>query len=162
MKRWNGWGEEDVSVPLSDNALGLLGELVGPATPPPPQPTQAIVKIGTTGVLPAGTLIGGVAATVVYTNGKGLSITPASVVMSGGGTGSSLAANTNTSGQVAIGLINSQGIALGEYATLTFAIAAGNTPTAADFSIAPGSNVINIGTVKIPGIGASILSVTIQ
>jgi hypothetical protein len=129
---------------------------------PPVQPTQAIVKIGTTGVLPAGTLIGGVAATVVYANGHGLSITPASVAMSGGGTGSSLAANTNTAGTVALGLINAQGIASGEYATLTFAIAAGSTPTAADFSIAPGSNVLNIGTVKIPGAGASILSVTIQ
>ena len=125
-------------------------------------PTKAIVTIGTAGVLPAGTLIGGVAATVVYANGHGLSITPANVVISGGGTGSSLAVNTNSVGQVVMGLINTQGIALGEYATLTFLVTAGSTTTAADFSIAPGSNVINVGTVKIPGISASILSVTLQ
>jgi hypothetical protein len=125
-------------------------------------PTTAIVKIGTSGVLPAGTLIGGVAATVVYASNHGLSITPAGVVISGGGTGSSIAANTNTAGQVVIGVINTKGIALGEYATLTFQVAAGSTTTAADFSIAPGSNVINTGTVKIPGVSASILSVTIQ
>jgi hypothetical protein len=125
-------------------------------------PTTAIVKIGTTGVLPSGTLIGGVAATVVYANGHGLSIIPANVVISGGGTGSSIAAYTNTAGQVVIGLINTQGIALGEFATLTFLVSAGSTPTAADFSISPGSNVINKGTVKIPGVSASILSATIQ
>ena len=134
----------------------------GPAGPGLVLPTKAIVKIGTAGVLPAGTLIGGVAATVVYANGHGLSITPANVVISGGGTGSSLAVNTNTAGQVVMGLINTNGIALGEYATLTFFVAAGNTTTAADFSIAPGSNVINVGTVKIPGISASIMSVTLQ
>jgi len=37
----------------------------GTTVPPSSQPTKAIVKIGTAGVLPAGTLIGGVAATVV-------------------------------------------------------------------------------------------------
>jgi len=134
----------------------------GTTVPPSSQPTKAVVKIGTAGVLPAGTLIGGVAATVVYANDHGLSITPANVVITGGGTGSSLEANTNTAGQVVTGLINTQGIALGEYATLTFNIAAGSTTTAADFSIAPGSNVINVGTVKIAGISASIMSVTLQ
>ncbi|GIV96791.1 MAG: FAD-binding oxidoreductase [Herpetosiphonaceae bacterium] len=34
MRRWNGWGDDTVVVPLSEPALELLGRLLGPGTPP--------------------------------------------------------------------------------------------------------------------------------
>ena len=127
------------------------------------QPTQAVVKVRTTGTLPGGTLIGGVSATVNYAAGKGLSIVPAGVATSAGGLGSTLIPNTNTAGQVVLGLINTSGIPAGEFATLTFSIAAGNFPTAADFSIsASGLSVIDTNTLAIPGMGVAIAGVTIQ
>ena len=34
MQRWNGWGDDSVTYPLPQAALGFLAEVVGPATPP--------------------------------------------------------------------------------------------------------------------------------
>lgn len=34
MRRWNGWGDEGIHTPLSEQALGFLAERVGPGTPP--------------------------------------------------------------------------------------------------------------------------------
>ncbi|WP_448590473.1 hypothetical protein [Thermoflexus hugenholtzii] len=34
MRRWNGWGERSVTVPLSPAALEFLEEQLGPGTPP--------------------------------------------------------------------------------------------------------------------------------
>jgi len=127
------------------------------------QPTRAIVKVLTTGTLPANTLIGGVGASVLYSTGKGLSILASNISASGGGAGSTLVPNVNTLGQVVLGLINVSGIPAGEFATLNFAIAAGNFPTAADFSISgSGVSIIDTTTLNIPGMGAAIASVTIQ
>jgi hypothetical protein len=127
------------------------------------QPTQAVVKVRSTGTLPNATLIGGISATVTYAGGKGLSILPANVSATGGGQGSTLVPNTNTAAQVRLGLINVSGIPAGEFATLTFAISAGNFPTAADFAVS-GANlsIIDTATQAIPGMGVNILSVTIQ
>lgn len=147
------------SVTVRASAGGFSQQLTEPFVP---QPTKAIVKVATTGSLPSGTLIGGIGATVTYAGGKGLSILPGNVVLSGVGTGSTLVPNANTPGQVTLGLINVTGLPLGEFATLTFDIAPGNFPSAADFSIAPGSSAIDVSTVTIPGVGASILGVTIQ
>ncbi|MBV8659092.1 MAG: FAD-binding oxidoreductase [Burkholderiales bacterium] len=33
MRRWNGWGEESISLPLKPEALAFLAERVGPGTP---------------------------------------------------------------------------------------------------------------------------------
>lgn len=126
------------------------------------QPTKAIVKVATGGSLPPGTLIGGIAATVNYAAGKGLSIVQSGVAVSGNGAGSTLIPNTNNQGVVVLGLLNVGGIGLGEFATLSFDIAAGSFPSAADFSIAAGSSAIDVNTVTIPGVSAGILSVTIQ
>jgi hypothetical protein len=125
------------------------------------QPTQAVVKIRTTGTL-AGPLIGGINATVTYSTNKGLSIAPAGVAVSGAGTGSTLIPNTNTNGRVVLGLLNVGGIQLGEFATLTFGIAAGNFPTSADFGVAIGSSAIDVNTATIPGVSAEVLSVSVQ
>lgn len=125
------------------------------------QPTTAIVKVATSGTLPAGTLIGGVSATVTYPP-AGLSILASDVVVSGVATGSLLAANTNTAGQVILGLISATGIQAGEFATLTFSVTAGTFPVAADFAIAAGASVIDVNGITIPGINVVIQSVTVQ
>lgn len=125
------------------------------------QPTTATVKVATSGTLPAGTLIGGVSATVTYPP-AGLSILASNVVVSGVATGSLLAANTNTAGQVILGLISATGIQAGEFATLTFSVAAGTFPVAADFAIAAGASVIDTNGQPIPGINVVIQSVAVQ
>lgn len=126
------------------------------------QPTQAIVKVRSIGTLPAGVLIGGINATVTYATNKGLSIAPSAVAASGAGAGTLLERNTNNAGQVVLGLITTSGIGLGEFATLTFSIAAGNFPTEADFGVANGSLAIDTATANLPGVSAQILGVTIQ
>lgn len=125
------------------------------------QPTLAIVKLNTTGTLPAATLIGGITATLTYPN-TGLTIAPAAISATGVAVGSVLTPNANTAGQVILGLLNTTGLPIGEWATLTFTIQAGSFPTAASFAIAPGASVISEGTTTIPGISVGIESVTIQ
>ncbi|MFZ5591593.1 MAG: FAD-binding oxidoreductase [Bacillota bacterium] len=34
VRRWNGWGEEEINLPLPAGALELLKQLLGPGTPP--------------------------------------------------------------------------------------------------------------------------------
>jgi len=125
-------------------------------------PTQAIVKVRSSGTLASGTLIGGINATVTYATNKGLSIAPSAVVTSGAGVGALLEKNTNNQGQVVLGLITTSGIGLGEFATLTFTIAGGAFPVSADFGIAAGAQVIDTAAGTLPGVTAEILSVTVQ
>jgi hypothetical protein len=134
------------------------------STPPAPsgaRPTRAIVKLSTTGTLPAGSRIGGVSATLSYAGGKGLSISPENVALSGAGLGATMIPNTAGAGRVVLGLITVNGIAAGEFATLSFDLADG-APTAADFSIASGASVIDTATQRLAGLGVSIASVTLQ
>lgn len=133
-----------------------------PALPFAGQPAKAVVRLNTTGALPAGKKIGGVSATLSYAGGKGLSIVPANVEVSGAGLGSTMVPNTNQAGQVVLGLINVNGIAAGEFATLSFDVARGSFPTAADFSIATGASAIDTSTQVLAGIGVSVASVTLQ
>lgn len=125
-------------------------------------PTTAVVTVATQGALPAGTLIGSIQVTLNYATTTGLSIAANNVVASGAGAGSTLFPNTNTAGQVVMGLINATGIQTGQFATATFSIAAGNIPTAADFSIAAGATVTDLNGVAIPGISVVIGTVVIQ
>jgi hypothetical protein len=126
------------------------------------QPTSVIVKLATSGTLPTGTLIGGIATTLNYSVNKGLTISPSNVVASGVGSGSNLLPNINTSGQVGI-VLSSGGIQTGEFATLTFSISPGFPQvTASDFSIASGATIIDPLTSPIPGITVVIQNVTIQ
>jgi hypothetical protein len=127
----------------------------------PVAPTHAIVKVRTSGPLPSGTTIGGIYAFVTYPTTKGLSITESNVVASGSGgaSGSLFAANVITiPGQVHLILITTNGIQAGEFATLTFSIAAGNSPVESDFAIASGARVID--TNPIPGMTVEIQGVT--
>jgi hypothetical protein len=110
------------------------GSTPAPVLTPTPTATKAIVTVTTTGTLPAGSAIAGIGATVTYPTTKSLTISASDVVVSGAGTGSLLQGNTNTAGQVFVGLINTTGIQAGEFATLTFSFPAGSPLTAADFS----------------------------
>lgn len=94
----------------------------------PVAPTQAIVKVRTSGTLPSGTAISAIKTTVNYPATRGLSISENNVVASGTGTGSLFVANVSTTpGQVLLALISLNGIQAGEFASLTFSIAPGNT-----------------------------------
>jgi len=142
------------------------------------QPTQAIVKVQTSGPLPANGSIAILNATITYATNKGLSITNVAF------TGAALNAtgfntpNVSTPGQVVIttdmvttvtvngltepALLNNRaGIPEGEFATLTFSIAPGNVPTLSDFGIA-NFLVADDGSTPIPGMSVTIMSLTLQ
>jgi hypothetical protein len=136
-----------------------------PVPAPPAQPTKAIVKLATSGTLPAGKSISGIDVTLTYATNKGLSIGASDVVISGVGSGSLLVPNTTTAGQVRLGMISATGIQTGEFATLTFNIASGNSPVAGDFAIAAGASIIDNSSpsaLPLSGISATIADVTFQ
>lgn len=127
--------------------------------------TKVIVKLATTGTLPAGTSIGGIDTTVTYPTNKGLSIFEPNVVLSGVATGASVIPNVSIPGEARLALITGTGFGVGEFATLTFSIAVGNTPVAAgDFAVAPGATVLDAtnSPQPIPGISVVIQSITFQ
>lgn len=127
------------------------------------QPTVAIVRVRTTGTLPLGSLIGGVNAIVTANPSAGLSIAPADISASGAGAGSTLVPNTTSVASVNLALINTSGVQVGEFATLTYHISAGTFPAAGNFGVGlTGAGVIDPFGGSLPGIGVSILSVTIQ
>ena len=131
----------------------------------PLAPTQAIVKVRTSGKLPADAAIGAIKAAITYPATKGLSITANSVVPSGSGAGAGtfLVPNVNKPGQVVFILANiAPGIQSGEFATLTFSIAAGNSPTAGDFAIASGASILDTNSTAIPGLTVEIQDVAFQ
>jgi hypothetical protein len=126
------------------------------------QPTLAIVKLGTSGTLPAGQIIGGITAGLLYPL-SGLSIAAADISGTGTGFGSFLIPNTNVVGTANLALITAAGIQVGEFATLNFHVAPGSFPKAADFSIAVGASIIDAtSTLAIPGLNVQVLSVTLQ
>jgi hypothetical protein len=136
------------------------------------QPTQAIVKVQTSGTpLASGTTIGGITAEVDYPT-TGLSIASSNVSNTGAGaaSGSLLTPNASTPGMVILGFINASGIQLGEFATLNFQVAAGTFPTAANFTIYSGTNsgshkaiaVVDQNGNPVPGVTVTIESVTVQ
>lgn len=129
-----------------------------------PALTLVTVKVGTTGTLPAATTIGSITATVSANPSTGLSIANTDIAASGVGVGSTLTATINTVGAVSLNLTNAAGIPTGEFATLTYHIAAGTTPSAGNFSIAsaPAPVITGVGTGSTAGIGVTILSVTFQ
>ena len=43
MRRWNGWGDESIYYPLTENALGFLREKIGEATPLPDATLHEVV-----------------------------------------------------------------------------------------------------------------------
>jgi hypothetical protein len=127
------------------------------------QPTLAVVKLATSGTLPAGQTIGGITANLLYPVSGGLSIAATDIAGSGLGLGSLLVPNTNVAGSTNLALITSSGIQVGEFATLNFHVAPGSFPKAADFSLAAGASIIDAtSTLAIPGLSVQVLSVTLQ
>jgi hypothetical protein len=133
------------------------------------QPVTITIKVATTGTLPGATRIGGVNF-IVTNNATGLTIADADVTATGTAAVGTLAQpNTTNPASVNVALISTGGfVPTGEISTLVYHIAAGNFPTAANFT-APnggvaltGAGVIDTNGVAIPGIGVTISSVTIQ
>jgi len=44
LKRWNGWGSDDIDYPVPPSALAYLAAALGPASPGPSVPLEAIVR----------------------------------------------------------------------------------------------------------------------
>ncbi|HEY5974476.1 MAG TPA: hypothetical protein VIU41_07000 [Geobacteraceae bacterium] len=158
----------------SADALTLLQRAAGLLTFTKQVPS-AILKISTSGTLPAGTKIGAIDATVTYPTNKALTIFDTDITASAGvGTGTNcsptnqtcymLVPNTTTVfGQVVLALINPTGIAsVGEIVTMNFHTAPPNpSPVAGDFTIT-GANVYDINGVLIPGVTVVISAAAIQ
>ena len=146
--------------------VSMLGCGGGGGSDPKPsaQPTTAVVKVGVSGALPQGTLVGSVDAMVLYPTSAGLSVASADVAPSGAATtaGTTLLANPGLPGKVKLGLTNVSGIAAGEFVTLVFRIAAGNTPGAADFSISSADSAVNDTLGHLMANQVAIVSVSLQ
>ncbi|WP_298435632.1 hypothetical protein [Geobacter sp.] len=127
------------------------------------KPTTAIVKVATSGTLPAGIKIGTVTANLVYPAAK---VVSSSIVGGASGVGASgatpgvnvffVATPDPTSVLLLWTDLNNVGIGTGEFATVTFSISSSITPdtipTASDFSIDPnyivGDNTVNAATIN--------------
>jgi len=57
LKRWNGWGSDDVDYPVPSSALAYLAESLGPAQPGPSAPLESIVRRIPSSLLPDHSLI---------------------------------------------------------------------------------------------------------
>jgi hypothetical protein len=119
-----------------------------PSVQPSVQPTSVVVKLSTVGTLSTGKKIGAIDVTLALAPGVTLKSTenpPATdsgvVAASGVAAANSLvaanytAATSTLPGTVHIGLINVNGFATGEFATVNGDIAAGSAPGVSDFSV---------------------------
>jgi hypothetical protein len=147
-------------------------------TPPPPQPTQAIVTVALTGTLSPtqrqnGSFqrIGGATVKIGYSTTKGLG-TPVSAKIGIGLTADIFAANTATNptatgagwaSTILPDVAPTVGTLPGDFQTLTFPITAGNFPTAQDFFPDSTSTVIDDLNASLAGIiNVTIKNVQIQ
>lgn len=114
-----------------------------------PAPSSATLYLSTAGTLPEGQLISGVTVTVNLPAGVTMqSVTPSGQVA--GGTVVIDPANTD-SGKVTFSAYGSSAFGKGQFATIACSVAAGNTPSATDFSIAPGATATsNVTFDSIP------------
>ena len=147
------------ALALSGCGGGGGGGSTPASTPSPATTTLAVVKVATSGALPAGTAIGGIVAHVSASPSTGLSIADTDVLPTGVGAGALLAPNLRAG--AVLGVLSATGLQTGEFATLTYHIAAGAQPQAGDFSVDPGASVIDATTgAVIPGITVAVQSVT--
>lgn len=121
--------------------------------------STAVVKVATSGTLPAGTRIGGILVHLLANPSTGLSLAAGEVAVSGVGAGSTMVPNVTDVGDVSLGLVNATGILSGEFATLVYH---GAAVTAGTFTVAAGASVVDVSGATIPGISVVIQSVTIQ
>lgn len=122
----------------------------------------AVVRLATSGTLPAGAAIGGISARVLATPSTGLAIADDAVAVTGSGAGSTLIANVNDAADVSLGLVNADGIQAGEFCTLQYRAAAGAVPSAGVFGIAAGAEIVDLTGAAIPGLAVVVQSVKIQ
>ena len=126
-------------IVLISLSLALLLSACGRGTTTTAPPTKVVVKLATSGTLPAtlpeGSKIGAIDTTLTYATDKGLSITGSDVVISGNAFGIIMLPNVAIDGKVKIGGMTGSGFDVGEFATLTFKIAPGSSPLASDFNI---------------------------
>jgi hypothetical protein len=120
----------------------------------PDQASKAVITLSITGSVPAGTLIGSAQATVNLPTGVTAQASPSSanpnvmetnfgiVTASGQATGAVLvfasyiaSSATSTMSKVEVNIVKSSGFSTGEFAVANCDIAAGNFPTAADFTV---------------------------
>ncbi|NVN91575.1 MAG: hypothetical protein HXX11_13370 [Desulfuromonadales bacterium] len=136
-------------------------------------PTKAIVKLATSGTLPAGGVIDAIQLVLNYSITKGLSIVDAGAVVSGVANANLVVKNTVTPGLVNIAIANLPvgkiippiATQTGEFITLTFDIATSNPPVfpvVGDFTIITGAGNTSIQTTPATTLTASILSVTLR
>jgi Big-like domain-containing protein len=105
-------------------------------------PTKVVVKLATTGTLLQGSSIGAIDVTLKYSTDKGLTISSENVVTSGVASNSFMFPNLSVIGEIRSGNITGSGFGVGEFETLTFTIAPGNSPLTSDFTVVPGTTVI--------------------
>ncbi len=124
--------------------------------------------ISTSGTLPAGTKIGGIQVTVnlpagvtakasLYSAGSSTMVTDTGVIMASGTAAGSytsgvyLAGATASTYKVSMGVVNANGFSTGEFAQVSCDIAAGSSPTAADFSLSS-PTVVDLNGATLIGI----------
>lgn len=129
-------------VTASDDKGGTVSKPFNVSVTAPP--TKVVVTLATSGTLPPGVNIGGTGTTINYPTTKGLTIAENNVVASGVAAEATLFANVVNSGKIILGNITlgGAGFPIGEFATLTFNIAPGNSPLANDFTVDSGATVI--------------------
>ena len=124
------------------------------------QPTSAVVTVSLTGTLPTGSLIGATTANIAYPASKLRA--PTSAAAGQALTASFFSPNTAIN-PVSTAILWQNGISTtGAVETLTFPIIAGQVPTAADFSVAAGSNVKDLNSANLSAITVVITNVVIQ
>lgn len=140
---------------------------VGTVTSPPrdvpfvSQPTQAIVTVALAGTLPAGRVIGATSANIAFNPNKGLG-QPTSTRIGIGVDADLFAANTGLN-PTRTGAAWQAGTQPGTLQTLTFPIAAGNFPVAADFTAHSSSTIVDLNNVSLAGaISVQITNVEIR
>lgn len=128
----------------------------------PAQPTAAVIKLSVEGT-PSGTPIGGIQATVTLPSGVSVKATQNppqtddNVVLASGGAANAefvLGTYSTSSNAVTVYVTKSDGIAVGEFATVNCDIAAGTFPTAADFSVT-GLSAWDVNGATVTGLAAS-------
>lgn len=148
----------DSQVVVSASAGGVKAD--APAVRFIDQPTEAVVTVSLTGTLPAGRLIGGTTARIAFQTGKGLG-TPTAANVGIGAVADAITTNTGVNPTITPAAWTS-GTQPGEVVRLTFPITPGNFPTAADFSVDPASEVVDLNNVSLEGPISVSISVSVQ
>lgn len=134
-----------------------------PETPGTPGTTPtAALKLSTQGTLPAGTVIGGIDATVNLRSGVSCKsdsdgttqsgvVKASGVALNGTAVAKFTAASGATPGQIKMAVIKAEGFTAGEFVTVTIDFT-GDAPKASDFTIAGTPSIVDVNGVPISGL----------